>query len=284
MKSRNASAAVFAASACSSVVSNSYIFTIACDQSRRSRCRSTGHSEPLADERDREGLREVGRRSKLPRSTSGSSRVRASCEAGSRIASTLPGRERCGQELANSRVVGRLEPEQAPALHLPESRPARIERLILELGVGSDMPVVPSETPVTKACANVGVAGNEPPGWADFPRGGARASSRGARRASDTGRPGMQVPAGQTPRPTPASRRTGAGRTTPSATSADAAMQRPMIPSDAAAAAVRAPLPRFACEATAAVRHARPPREQRARHERRRQLRPESRSPAWRRS
>ncbi len=155
VKSRNASAAVFAASACSSVVSNSYIFTIACDQSRRSRCRSTGtpsHSQMSAIEK---GCAKTAREIEAPALDE---RVEQSaCELRSRLPHRLdaPGRERCGHELANARVVGRLEPEQAPALHLPESRPARIERLILELGVGSDMPVVPSETPVTKACANV---------------------------------------------------------------------------------------------------------------------------------
>ena len=65
-------------------------------------------------------------------------------------------------ELADARVVGRLEQEQAPALDVPERLPPRIERLGLELGLGADVAEVAAEPPVAQAGAHVGVAGDEP--------------------------------------------------------------------------------------------------------------------------
>ena len=86
------------------------------------------HAEPLADECDREGLGELVDHIEAP--TLGQRVKQFARKLGGRHAHCFhaPRRERRGHELANTRVVGRLEPEQAPALHLPESRPARIER------------------------------------------------------------------------------------------------------------------------------------------------------------
>src|SRR4051812_29245654 len=48
-------------------------------------------------------------------------------------------RERRRDELADPRVVGRLEEEEAPALDVPELLPARVERLGVELRLGADV-------------------------------------------------------------------------------------------------------------------------------------------------
>ena len=196
------------------------------------------HSEPLADECDREGLRELvdhveactldQRVEQLARELRG--RLTHRFDA--------PGRERRSHELANTGVVGRLEPEQAPALHVPESRPARIERLGLELGVGSDVPEVPSETLVTKACANVGVAGNEPAvelAVVEHGRRLAELSEHRIRVGQECRRPRIELH-DYSREPTYWRR-----PYTPSATSADAAMHRPMIPKTRPAVAMPPP-------------------------------------------
>ena len=59
-------------------------------------------------------------------------------------------------------MVRRLEPQQAPALDVPERLPARIERLGAELLVRADVPVVAAEPAVTQARTDLRVAGHEP--------------------------------------------------------------------------------------------------------------------------
>jgi hypothetical protein len=63
--------------------------------------------------------------------------------------------------LRDARVVGRLDKEEAPALDVPERLPARIERLGVELFLGSDVAEVPAEPAVAQAGANIGVARHE---------------------------------------------------------------------------------------------------------------------------
>ena len=101
------------------------------------------------------------RRSMRPCSRSGSSSSWARRAAGSRMASTLRG-EGGGYELADAGVIGRLEPQETPALHVPERLPARVERLCAEFLVAADGTVVPAEPSIAEARANVGVACHEP--------------------------------------------------------------------------------------------------------------------------
>ena len=120
------------------------------------------HAEPRADQADRVRLGEVveqvhapparERLEELPRETRG------------RLAHRLDGarRERRRDELPDARVIGRLEPQQAPALDVPERAPAGVEGLRVELLVGSDMTVVAPEPAIAQACAHVGVASDEP--------------------------------------------------------------------------------------------------------------------------
>src|SRR5205823_12834145 len=57
----------------------------------------------------------------------------------------------------------RLEPEQAPALGVPERLPAWVERLSGgELVLAADVPEVTAEPPVAQAGAHVRVPGDEP--------------------------------------------------------------------------------------------------------------------------
>ena len=60
-------------------------------------------------------------------------------------------------------MVGRLEPEQAPALAVPERLPAGAERLRgRELLLAADVPEVAAEPPVAQARPHVRVSGDEP--------------------------------------------------------------------------------------------------------------------------
>ena len=61
-------------------------------------------------------------------------------------------------------MLGRLQPEEAPALRVPERLPTRVERLgggerVLFAHVAEVAP----ESPVAQARAHLGVAGDEPP-------------------------------------------------------------------------------------------------------------------------
>jgi hypothetical protein len=60
-------------------------------------------------------------------------------------------------------VLGRLEPEEAPALRVPERLPARVERFRrVELVLGADVAEVPAEPAVAQARADVGMPRDEP--------------------------------------------------------------------------------------------------------------------------
>ena len=71
--------------------------------------------------------------------------------------------ERRRDQLADARVIRRLEPEQAPALRRPEGLPARVERRNADLLRAHHVPKVPTQAFVTQATADVLVAGHEPP-------------------------------------------------------------------------------------------------------------------------
>jgi hypothetical protein len=116
-------------------------------------------AEQAADDRDRVRLRvvaqevEVAGGQELPRKLVG------------RRAQGLDRawREGGGDELADPRVLGRLEPKQAPALGVPEGLPARGERLGGgELVLAPDVAEVAAEPPVAQARAYLGVPGDEP--------------------------------------------------------------------------------------------------------------------------
>jgi len=95
----------------------------------------------------------VARRQQLPR------------ELGARLAQRLdrPRRERGRDQLPDPRVLRWLEPEQAPALAIPERLPARVERLRgRELVLRADVAEVAPEPPVAQAGADIGVSRDEP--------------------------------------------------------------------------------------------------------------------------
>ena len=69
--------------------------------------------------------------------------------------------ERGRDELADPRVIGRLDEEKAPPLDLPERRPTRVERLGVELALAAHVAKVATEPPVTQARAHLGMAGDE---------------------------------------------------------------------------------------------------------------------------
>ena len=72
-------------------------------------------------------------------------------------------REGGGNELPQASVIRRLEPEQAPALGVPERLPAWVERLSGgELVLAADVSKVTAEPPVAQAGAHVRVPGDEP--------------------------------------------------------------------------------------------------------------------------
>src|SRR5207244_5078563 len=71
-------------------------------------------------------------------------------------------RERCGNELAQSRVVGRLEPEQAPALRVPEGLPTWIQRRNADLLRRQHVPEIATEPLVAETTPHVLVSGDEP--------------------------------------------------------------------------------------------------------------------------
>src|SRR3990172_6329796 len=119
-------------------------------------------AEPPADEPDRVRLREVVEEVHRPALEE---RVEELVrEALGRPAHRLDAlrRECGGDELADPRVVGRLEPEETPALDLPEGLPERIERCRAELLFCADVPEVAAETAVAQAGTHFRVPSPEP--------------------------------------------------------------------------------------------------------------------------
>ena len=112
--------------------------------------------------RDRVRLREVGEQL---HATAGEERLeQLAREVLGGLAHGLhaPRRERGGDQLADARVVGRLEPEQAPALDVPERLPARVRALGPELLVRAGLREVAAEPTVAQARTDVLVPGHEP--------------------------------------------------------------------------------------------------------------------------
>src|SRR5262249_30642785 len=139
------------------------------------------HSEQPADERDRVRLRKVVEQveaaallthvEKLVRELSGGLAHPLDCAR----------RERGCDELANARVVRRLDEEKAPALDAPEALPARIERRRVDLLFAADVPEVTPQAAIAQACAHLGVPGDEVPAESLVVMDGARLAERGER-------------------------------------------------------------------------------------------------------
>ena len=168
------------------------------------------HSQPLADEPDPVRLGEVVE--KVHASLLEERIEQLLGETRCRLAHCLDAarREGGGYELADACVIGRLGPQETPALHVPERLPARVERLCAEFLVAADVTVVPAEPSIAEARANVGVARHEPTVETVVPR---PASPRAALPGWDTGLRGTRVRSGRTRLATRVSRRTPAGRT-----------------------------------------------------------------------
>jgi len=102
-------------------------------------------AEQATDQPDRVRLREVAEQLEA---TAGEQLAR---KRGARPAQRLdrPRRERGCDQLPDARVLRRLEPEQAPALGVPERLPTRVERLSGgEVVFPADVPEVAAEPPV----------------------------------------------------------------------------------------------------------------------------------------
>jgi hypothetical protein len=117
-------------------------------------------AKQAADDRDRERLGEVAQQvepalwEQLAR------------QLGTRPAQRLdrPRREGRRDKLPDSRVLRRLEPEQAPALRVPERLPTRIERLgCVELVLTADVAEVAAEPSSAQARPYLRVPRDEPP-------------------------------------------------------------------------------------------------------------------------
>src|SRR5439155_12342114 len=71
-------------------------------------------------------------------------------------------REGGGNELPQASVIRRLEPEQAPALRVPEGLPARIERRAADRIRREHVTEITTEPPVAETAPHVAVAGYGP--------------------------------------------------------------------------------------------------------------------------
>src|ERR1051326_9089136 len=120
------------------------------------------YAEHAADDRDRVRLRVVVEQLHL--AVLGERLQQLQRELRGRPAQRLDRarREGRGDELSDPRVIGRLEPEQAPAFRSPERGPARIERRRADLLRREYVPEVAPEALVPEAAADVLVAGDEP--------------------------------------------------------------------------------------------------------------------------
>ena len=120
------------------------------------------HAEQPADQRDRVRLREVVEQ--IEAAAFEAVVEELGRELLGRLAQRFDGarRERRRDELADPRVLGRLDEEEAPALDVPERLPARVERLGLELALGADVAEVASEALVAQAGAHLCMACDEP--------------------------------------------------------------------------------------------------------------------------
>ena len=121
-----------------------------------------GHPEPPADEGDRVRLGEVVEEIHVAALDERVEELAGEPCSGLAHRLDAPRRESRGDELADPRVLGWLDPEQAPALDIPERLPARVEGRLVELVVCSGMAVVAAQPPIPEARPDVGVAGDEP--------------------------------------------------------------------------------------------------------------------------
>ena len=120
------------------------------------------HAEQPADQRDRVRLREVVEEVEaVAREAVVEELVR---ELLGRFAQRFDrARRECRRdELADSRVLGRFDEEEAPAFDVPERLPPRVERLGLELRLRADMAEVAAEALVAQAGAHLCMARDEP--------------------------------------------------------------------------------------------------------------------------
>jgi hypothetical protein len=119
------------------------------------------HPEETADDRDRVRLGEVVKKIEAAALEAGIEKLLRKRLRRSAHRLDGSGREGRRDQLADSRVLGRFDEEQAPALNAPECLPARIERLGVELALAADVAEVAAEPPVTQAAADVRVTGDE---------------------------------------------------------------------------------------------------------------------------
>ena len=133
-----------------------------CDQSSRSRTVER-HAEHAADHRDRVRLRIVVE--KLHLAGLGERLEQLARECVRRLTEGLHASRREGRrdELPQAGVVRWFEPEQAPALRVPERLPARVQRRHSDLFRRQHVTKVASETLVPKAAPDVLMPGDEPP-------------------------------------------------------------------------------------------------------------------------
>ena len=118
-----------------------------------------GDAEEPADDRDRVRLGEVAQQIE----PAVGQQLVGELRAGAAQRLDRARGERGRHELPDPRVLGRLEPEQAPPLAVPEGLPARVERLGgRELVLRAEVAEVAAQPPVAEARAHIGVARDEP--------------------------------------------------------------------------------------------------------------------------
>ena len=120
------------------------------------------HAEHPADDGD--GVRLGVVVQELHRAGFGERLEQVAREVARRLAQRLDaaGREGGCDELADARVIGRLEPEEAPALGRPERLPAWIEGRDADLLGGQHVSKVATKALVAQTAAHVLVARHEP--------------------------------------------------------------------------------------------------------------------------
>jgi hypothetical protein len=120
------------------------------------------HPQHAADDRDRVGLRVVVEQLRLTGFGERLEQLAGALLGGLPQSLDAARRERSRNELPDPGVIGRLEPEETPALDVPEGLPAGIEWGHPDLGGLQHMPEVAPELLVSEAAAHVLVPGDEP--------------------------------------------------------------------------------------------------------------------------
>ena len=163
------------------------------------------HAEHAADDRDRVRLRVVVEELHLTRLGERLEQLAREIMRGLAQRLHASRRERRRNELPEARVIRRLEPEEAPALRVPERLPARVQRGHADLFRRHHVTEVATEALVTQTAPDVLVPGDEPalpPGVVEE-RGTARAggSARGKDPPGTRRRRGRIPPFSLQPRP-----------------------------------------------------------------------------------